>query len=126
MPQDDDELANAGAPVHIDAALIEAERQVRDLLAEANRVPSGNNATNAINATDAGKQVWAVIDRMAATPAKTLVGAACKLRIVLDPEVGLAAGERGKEMPMLIDVLAVVERLAGGTISASSSPANAG
>ncbi len=120
MPQDDDELADAGAPVHIDAALIEAERQVRDLLAEANRVPSGNNAT------DAGKQVWVVIDRMAATPAKTLVGAACKLRIVLDPEVGLAAGESGKEMPMLLDVLAVVERLAGGTRSALSSPANAG
>ncbi len=123
MPQDDDELTDSVAPVHIDAALIEAERQVRDLLAEANRVPSGNNTTNA---TDAGKQVWAVIDRMAAAPAKTLVGAACKLRIVLDPEVGLAAGESGKEMPMLLDVLAVVERLAGGTISASSSPANAG
>ncbi len=70
--------------------------------------------------------MWAVIDRMAATPAKTLVGAACKLRIVLDPEVGLAAGESGKEMPMLLEVLAVVERLAGGTRSASSSPANAG
>ncbi len=123
MPQDDDELADAGAPVHIDAALIEAERQVRDLLAEANRVPSGNNATTA---TDAGKQVLAVIDRMAATPAKTLVGAACKLRIVLDPEVGLTAGESGKEIPMLLDVLAVVERFAGGIRSASSSPANAG
>ncbi len=126
MPQDDDELADAGAPVHIDAALIEAERQVRDLLAEANRVPSGNNATNATDATHAGKQVWAVIDRMTATPAKTLVGAACKLRIVLDPEVGLTAGESGKEIPMLLDVLAVVERLPGGTRSASSSPANAG
>ena len=103
MPQDDDELTDSGAPVHIDAALIEAERQVRDLLTEANKVPSD---------TDAAKQVWAVIDRMAATPAKTLVGAACKLRIVLDPEVGLAAGESGKEIPMLLDVLAVVERLA--------------
>ncbi len=117
MPQDDDELTDSGASVHIDAALIEAERQVRDLLTEANKVPSD---------TDAANQVWAVIDRMAATPAKTLVGAACKLRIILDPEVGLAAGESGKEMPMLLDVLAVVERLAGGTISASSSPANAG
>ncbi len=109
MPQDDDELTDSGAPVHIDAALIEAERQVRDLLAEANKVPSHDKATNA---TDAGKQVWVVIDRMAATPAKTLVGAVCKLRIVLDPEVGLAAGESGKEIPILLDVLAVVERLA--------------
>ncbi len=31
------------------------------------------------------------------------------------PEVGLAARESGKEMPMLLDVLAVVERLAGST-----------
>ncbi len=91
MPQDDDELADAGAPVHIDAALIEAERQVRDLLAEANRVPSD---------TDAANQVWVVFDRMTVTPAKTLAGAACKLRIVLDPEVGLAAGESGKEIPI--------------------------
>ncbi len=30
MTQDDDELTDFGAPVHIDAALIEAERQVRD------------------------------------------------------------------------------------------------
>ncbi len=92
MPQDDDELTDSGAPVHIDAALIEAERQVRDLLAEANRVPSGNNATNA---TDTGTHVWVVIDRMAATPAKTLAGAACKLRIALD---------RGKTKPVQNDV----------------------
>ncbi len=50
------------------------------------------------NATDSGKQVLVVIDRLAAMPAKTLAGAACKLRIVLDPEVGLAAGESGKEI----------------------------
>ncbi len=40
------------------------------------------------------------------------LGDAWKLRIVLDAEVGLAAGESGKEIPMLLDVLAVVERLA--------------
>ena len=55
--------SGAGTPVHIDAALIEAERQVRDLLTEANKVPSD---------TDVAKQVWVAIDRMAATPAKTL------------------------------------------------------
>ncbi len=53
MPQDDDELTDSGAPVHIDAALIEAERQVRDLLAAPNKVPSDDKATNA---TDSGKQ----------------------------------------------------------------------
>ncbi len=120
MPKATDDPTNSGAPVHIAAALIEAERQVCGLLTEANKVPSDNGATDAV------KQVWVVIDRMAATPAKTLAGAARKRRIVLDPEVGMAAGESGKEIPMLLDVLAVVERLAGGTISASSSPANAG
>ncbi len=104
MPQDDDELTDSGAPVHIDAVLIEAERRIRDQLTVANKVPSDPNAVN---------QEWVVIDRMAAPPAKTLAGAACKLRIVLDPEVGLAAGESGKEIPMLLDVLAVVERLGG-------------
>ncbi len=70
MPQDDDELTDSGAPVHIDAVLIEDERRIRDLLTEANKVPSDNNAADAV------KQVWVVIDRMAATPAKTLAGAA--------------------------------------------------
>ncbi len=58
MPQDDDELTDSGAPVHIDAALIEAERQVRDLLTEANKVPSGNDAIDAV------QQVRVVIDRL--------------------------------------------------------------
>ncbi len=109
MSKATDDPTDSGATVHIDAALIEAERRIRDLLTEANKVPSDNNTADAV------KQVWVVIDRMAATPAKTLAGAACKLRIVLDPEVGLAAGESGKEIPMLLDVLAVVERLAAST-----------
>ncbi len=104
--QADNDSTDSGAPVHIDATLIDAERQVRDLLTEANKVPSDNTAAAAV------KQVWVVIDRMAATAANTFAGAACKLRIVLDPEVGLAAGESGKEIPMLLDDLAVVERLA--------------
>lgn len=56
MSKATDDPTDSGAPVHIDAALIEAERQVRDLLTEANKVPSDNAAT------DTGKQVWIVID----------------------------------------------------------------
>ncbi len=55
---------------------------------------------------------WAVVDAMVGIPAKTLAGAAAKLRVVLDPEVGIVAGPSDFTMPMLIDVLAVVERLA--------------
>ncbi len=47
------ELTDSGTPVHIDAALIEAERQVRDLLTEANKVPSDNGATDAVGAVAA-------------------------------------------------------------------------
>ncbi len=109
MSKATDDPTDSGATVHIDAALIEAERQVRAVLTETNKVP--NDPVPA----DALKQAWVVIDRIAATPAKTLAGAACKLRIVLDPEVGLAAGESGKEIPMLLDVLAVIERLVAST-----------
>ncbi len=42
-----DDPTNSGAPVHIDAALIEAERQVRDLLTEANKIPSDTDAGEA-------------------------------------------------------------------------------
>ena len=95
MSEATDDPTNSGAPVHIDTALIEAERQGRNLLAEANKSPIDDKTTNA---TDSGKQVLIMIDRLAAMPANTLAGAAGKLRIVLDPEVGLAAGESGKEI----------------------------
>ena len=48
MPKATDDPTDSGAPVHIDAALIVAERQVRDLLTEANKVPSGNGAIDAV------------------------------------------------------------------------------
>ena len=59
MSQANNDSTGFGAPVDIDAALIEAKRQVRDLLTEANKVPSDNDATDAV------KQVWDVIDWMA-------------------------------------------------------------
>ena len=83
---------------HFDAALIEAERQVHDLLPEANKVPSEALSRSLLKLAK-----------------QASIGAACKLRIVLDPEVSLAAGESGKEIPMLLDMLAVVERLADST-----------
>ena len=52
MSKATDDPTDSGATVHIDAALIEAERQVRDLLTDANKVPSDPDAVN---------QVW--IDR---------------------------------------------------------------
>ncbi len=74
MPRDDDELTDSGARVHIDAALIEAESQVRDLLTEANKVPSDNDTT------DAMKQVWDVIDWMADCRRRPVSSAATRSR----------------------------------------------
>ena len=59
ISQANNDSTGFGAPVHIDTALIEAKRQVRDLLTEANKVPSDNDATDAV------KQDWGVIDWMA-------------------------------------------------------------
>ena len=58
-------------------------------------------------------QMLAVLDRIEATPACSLEGAAAKLRILLDEQTGLAAGQGKRDIPMVRDVLAVVERLAG-------------
>ncbi len=44
MSKATDDPTDSGATVHIDAALIEAKRQVRDLLAEANKIPSDTDS----------------------------------------------------------------------------------
>ncbi len=69
ISQANDDSTGFGAPVHIDTALIEAKRQVRDLLTEANKVPSDNDATDAV------KHVWDVIDWMADVAGPTRVNA---------------------------------------------------
>ncbi len=48
MSKATDDPTDSGATVHIDAALIEAERRIRDLLTEANKVPSDPNAVNPV------------------------------------------------------------------------------
>ena len=88
-----------------DTALLAAERRFHEMMAKV-RTESDDDASDALN-----REAWAAVDRMAETPAKSLAGAAAKLRIVLD-EVGLPAGESYSDVPMLRDVLAVVERLA--------------
>ncbi len=97
-------------------ALLTAERRFHELLDQARQTTD-----SAPLVTDA----WAEVDVMVGIPAKTLAGAAAKLRVVLDPEVGMVAGPSDCTMPMLIDILAVVERLADRHLSASRSRARA-
>ncbi len=101
MPKVTDD--NIAPPTNIDNALLTAERRFRELLDQARQTTD-----SAPLVTDA----WAEVDMMVDIPAKTLAGAAAKLRVALDPEVGMVASPSDCTMPMLIDILAVVERLA--------------
>ncbi len=52
-----------------------------------------------------------MLDRIAATPARSLEGAAAKLRILLDEQFGLPDAPSKRDVPMVRDVLVVVERV---------------
>ena len=58
-------------------------------------------------------QLLAVLHRIETTPARSLEGAAAKLRILLDEQFGLPDAPSERDVPMVRDVLAVVERHAG-------------
>ena len=102
-----------------DAFLITAVPQLFDLWAEANKayVAEGDDAGDLIN--DCAQ---ALVERIVATPARSLDGAAVKLRIVLHPTMGLSdAVTIGRDIPLLEDVqsaigcIADAERLAGAS-----------
>ncbi len=82
----------------VDAVLVEAERELRA----------------ALNA-DCWDRIEEACQVAARTEAITLVGAIAQLRIVLHPTIGLDAGKSDTDLPMLKNVLATVERLAGAS-----------
>ena len=90
-----------------DAALLAAKDAMQDLRARFNRSTDSDVREAILGDT------YALLDRMVTMPATTLAGAAAKLRIVIEPEFGLPDVEHDTYLPMLRDVLAVVERLAG-------------
>ncbi len=98
-------------PATPDAALLAAERQFHEALAEAELVDDDDARSRIMEKCN---QAHAV---MAKTPATTLAGAAAKMRVALDPEIGLPTSHNPDYLPMLQEALAVVERLAGRATS---------
>lgn len=101
-----EEPIHAGMPGgHPDAPLLNAERNLAILL----RLSRESDQSDAVQGP-----IWdrlsSAEDLIAKTPPVTLVGAAVKLRLLCDPEIGLEAGEAEHELPSLRQVLALVER----------------
>ena len=90
-----------------DAALLAAEREFRRWVAEAGTEEDDDARGRLLGKSSLQR------DFMAETPATTLVGAAAKMRVLLDPDVGIESGAGGNDLPILRDVLALLERLAG-------------
>jgi hypothetical protein len=81
-----------------DAVLLGAERQLAEL-----------------RSSDVHKDIWQLIDVILLTPPRTLAGAAVKLRLLCDAEIGIfAAGASDQEEVSLRQVLAFVEAMSGG------------
>jgi hypothetical protein len=88
-----------------DAALIRAEAEIAACLREADALGDAGEAF-AIRADH--------LDRLIATvPARTLAGAAVKLRRLLDPETGIIVGRNDLDIVALAQVLALLHGLVG-------------
>jgi hypothetical protein len=89
-----------------DSALIRAEAAIALYLRRADALPEGEAAPLLIRADR--------LDRFIATKApRTLVGAAVKLRRLLDPETGLRIGGNALDVIALAQVLALLTRVIG-------------
>src|SRR5690348_14065219 len=97
-------IANTG-----DEALIQAEREAIELWTWADAHAHTDELVDEVG--ERGCEIELCI---AETPCQTLVGAAVKLRRLLDPHTGIQAGGSERDLVTLRRVLVVVERLAGG------------
>lgn len=80
------------APDHV---LLDAERQLAEL-----------------RAAEPPHDIWQTIDVILLTPPQTMAGAAVKLRLLLDEEIGIfAAGTSDQEETALRQVLAFVDEM---------------
>ena len=92
-----------------DAALLAAERQFFEAKADARKVSGIVYDEDYIAVLS---RAWDARDQMGKTPAVSAAGAAAKLRVLLDPELGIETGDNENDLPFLRDVLTVLERLA--------------
>jgi hypothetical protein len=106
-----------------DAELIAAEKEIAALLATAKRQSDAGDDSAWAASLD---EVFRLDGLVATTAAATLAGAAVKLRRMLDPNLGLANGEKDSDLPCLHQILAAIEREAGQVQPAPISVATAG
>ena len=85
-----------------DAVLLLAEQRLADLLRQADSADSADSLN---------PEIWETYRLISRTPPATLVGAAVKLRLLLDPDLGPAAGKASDDdIISLQQIVDLVER----------------
>jgi hypothetical protein len=103
-------LAGAFAKLRVakcDEQFVADERQALDLLAQTHSLPEDEDEDE--RRGELLDQVSEIDNRIFLTPAAGLVGAAVKLRRLLDPELGIEGSTIDCEADVLRDVLAAIE-----------------
>jgi hypothetical protein len=99
-----------------DADFLAAERQLVELRAEREAlspsVKTLDDEKRLINPLS--DRIWTLYDQITLSPPVSLVSALVKLRLLSDPDIGLAAGEGENDVASVQQVLGLVERVAGG------------
>jgi hypothetical protein len=100
-----------------DAVLLQAEREL-DVLASKSAAlllienpPEVDSDGYPVGWQGLRDQITELDEMIAITPASTLAGAAVKLRRLLDPEVGIAGGNKDTDEPCLRQILATIEAI---------------
>jgi hypothetical protein len=91
-------LPRKPVPLTTDAEMLAAERE----LAERRKAKSKPD-------DDAADPLFEIYDQIMMSEPRSLVGTAVKLRVLLDPDIGIASGLSPNDVPALRQILAVIE-----------------
>jgi hypothetical protein len=94
---------SATASLRTDVDLVRAELELRQLRAQA-ALATGQTA-DALS-----DRIWLIADKISLTPPGTLIGAAVKLRLLADEDIGLLAGDSEADRVSLRQVRDFIER----------------
>jgi hypothetical protein len=94
-----------------DAILVAVEQEIEARRAQFANLPGAPDPGDHPEIWD---RVWELHELIDTTAAATLVGAAVKLRRLLDPEFGLEANSTDRDLPSLCNVLDVIATRAEG------------
>ena len=99
-----------------DADFLAAERGIADLRAEREALSPSIKTVGDEERLEKplSDRMWAIYDQIALSPPVSLVSVAIKLRLLADPDLGLALNEGVNDVDSVRQVLGLVERVAGG------------